>query len=105
MNLQYGLPVGTGYPIVFYIVTGKQLDITIIHVIIIHYYRVSVCIHYTESIIQSIKKRFEKDNSIGFSLHLHPALFLKIKKQEYTECIANIYYFCKHKNLLTESES
>ncbi|KAL4090707.1 hypothetical protein QTP88_025494 [Uroleucon formosanum] len=53
-----------------------------------------------------IKERFEKSNSVAFSLqHLHPALFIKMKKQEYTDSITNIYNFYKIENLLAESES
>ncbi|XP_026821717.1 52 kDa repressor of the inhibitor of the protein kinase-like [Rhopalosiphum maidis] len=70
------------------------------------YYRVSIFLPYLDSIIQCIKERFEKSNSVAFSLqHLHPALFIKMKKQEYTESIANIYKFYKIENLLAESES
>lgn len=70
------------------------------------YYRVSVFIPYLESIIQSINERFGKDNSVAFSLqHLHPALFKKMKKHEYTESITNIYNFYKIENLLAEGES
>ncbi|XP_025196823.1 52 kDa repressor of the inhibitor of the protein kinase-like [Melanaphis sacchari] len=70
------------------------------------YYRVSIFLPYLDSIIQCIKERFEKSNSVAFSLqHLHPALFIKMKKQEYTESIANIYKCYKIENLLAESES
>ncbi|CAI6354501.1 unnamed protein product [Macrosiphum euphorbiae] len=51
-------------------------------------------------------ERFEKSNSVAFSLqHLHPALFIKMKKQEYTDSITNIYNLYKIENLLAESES
>ncbi|XP_025192119.1 zinc finger MYM-type protein 1-like [Melanaphis sacchari] len=72
----------------------------------IDYYRVSIFLPYLDSIIQCIKERFEKSNSVAFSLqHLHPALFIKMKKQEYTESVANIYKFYKIENLLAKSES
>jgi len=45
------------------------------------YYRVYIFLPYLDSIIQCIKERFEKSNSVAFSLqHLHPALFIKMKK-------------------------
>jgi len=70
------------------------------------YYRVSIFLPYLDSIIQCIKERFDKSNSVAFSLqHLHPALFKKMKKQEYTESITNIYNLYKIENLLAESES
>ncbi|KAL4135686.1 hypothetical protein QTP88_007282 [Uroleucon formosanum] len=71
-----------------------------------NYYRVSIFLPYLNSIIQCIKERFEKSNSDAFSLqHLHPALFIKMKKQEYTDSITNIYIFYKIENLFAESES
>ncbi|XP_050546850.1 uncharacterized protein LOC126908636 [Daktulosphaira vitifoliae] len=70
------------------------------------YYRVSVFVPYLESIIQSIKQRFEKGNSVAFSLqYLHPALFKKMKKEEYVEILTNIHSFYKIENFLVESES
>ncbi|KAL4143823.1 hypothetical protein QTP88_006094 [Uroleucon formosanum] len=70
------------------------------------YYRISIFLPYLDSIIQCIKERFEKSNSVAFSLqHLYPALFIKMKKQEYTDSITNIYNFYKIENLLAESES
>jgi hypothetical protein len=60
------------------------------------YYRPSIFVSYLDSIIQFIKEILEKSNSVAFCLQqLHPALFRKIKKQEYTENKTNIYNFDK----------
>lgn len=96
-----------GFIITFPRITGKQLHRNNYQSETPEdYYRISVFVPYLESIIQSIKERFEKDNSIAFSLHyLHPVLFKKINKEEYVKIITNIYNFYKIENLLAESES
>ncbi|CAI6364084.1 unnamed protein product [Macrosiphum euphorbiae] len=70
------------------------------------YYRVSIFIPYIDSILQSIKERFDKQNDNAFLLqYLHPKFFKKIGEKMYFESIEKIADFYKIDNLQAEAES